>query len=71
MKEGLTGGMLNFLPNADLERIHFSSLSLLEDHGLFSESDMVLDLFAKGGAASSQARMIRLPFTGRGGAVST
>jgi trimethylamine--corrinoid protein Co-methyltransferase len=62
MKEGLTGGMLNFLPNADLERIHFSSLSLLEDHGLFSESDMVLDLFAKGGAAvDRQARMIRLP----------
>lgn len=64
MKEGLPGGMLNLLPDVELERIHLASFALLEDHGLYSESDLILDLFAKGGAmVDRQARMIRLPRT--------
>jgi hypothetical protein len=51
--------MLNS-PNADLQTHSFLVLSLLEDHGLFSRSDMVLDLFAKGELRSIAKRMIRL-----------
>lgn len=62
MREGLAGGMLSLVSDAQLERIHAASLSLLEDHGLLSESDLVLDLFEKGGArVDRQSRMIRVP----------
>jgi trimethylamine--corrinoid protein Co-methyltransferase len=62
LKEGLAGGMLDPLSEGDLERIHLSSLALLADHGLYSESDLILDLFIRGGAmVDRQARMIRLP----------
>ncbi len=62
MKEGLAGGMLNPLSEGDLERVHLASLALLAGHGLYSESDLVLDLFARSGAAVDRpARKIRLP----------
>lgn len=61
MAENPLGGSLNVLSETDLERIHAASLALLEDHGVFSESDLILDVFQQGGAAvDREAGMIRL-----------
>ena len=62
MKENPVFGALNVLSSTDIERIHLSSLSLLEDHGLFSDSDLIIDIFQRGGArVDRESRMIRLP----------
>ncbi len=50
MKTGAKGGLLRILPDDDIQRIHRASLELLEEHGVFSESDLFLDLFQKAGA---------------------
>jgi trimethylamine--corrinoid protein Co-methyltransferase len=50
MKTGAKGGSLKVLPDGDLERVYQASLSLLEDPGIYSESDLFLELFEKGGA---------------------
>ena len=50
MKNAQSGGSWDVLSRGDLERIHQASLSLLEAPGIFSESDLILDLFQKGGA---------------------
>jgi trimethylamine--corrinoid protein Co-methyltransferase len=62
MKTGMRGGLLNYLSQNDLERIHRAALQLLEDPGIFSDSDLILDLFGKGGARVDRAtRTVHVP----------
>ena len=62
MKTGIKSWNLNILSEDELHRIYEASLSLLEDPGLFSESDLFLDIFEKGGAqVDCEARTIRVP----------
>jgi trimethylamine--corrinoid protein Co-methyltransferase len=61
MSKGLQGGSLGFLEEADVERIHTAALTLLRNHGVLSESDLILDLFQRGGADVDRgSRTIRL-----------
>ncbi len=41
MKTGAKGGNLRILSDSELERIYLASLSLLEDTGIHSDSDLV------------------------------
>jgi trimethylamine--corrinoid protein Co-methyltransferase len=50
MKTGAKGGSLKVLSDSELDRVYHASLSLLEDTGVYSESDLFLDIFEKGGA---------------------
>jgi len=50
MKTGMKGGNLTALSEADLDRVYEASLSILWDPGIVSESDLLLDIFEKGGA---------------------
>lgn len=50
MKIGARGGSLKVISDSELERIYQASLSLLVDPGVYSESDLFLDIFEKGGA---------------------
>ncbi len=62
MKTGARGGDFKILTDAQAERIHQAALSLLQDPGIFSESDLFLDIFARGGArVDRDARVIRVP----------
>jgi len=62
MKTGIKSWKLNILSEDDVQRIYESSLSILEDPGLLSESDLFLDIFEKGGArVDRDARTIRVP----------
>ncbi len=62
MKTGARGGALTVIPEADVERIYRASLDLLMNPGIFSESDIYLDLFAKGGAKVDRSeRTIQVP----------
>ena len=59
MKTGIKSWNLNILSENELERIYDASLSLLESPGLYSESDLFLDIFEKGGAkVDREARSI-------------
>jgi trimethylamine--corrinoid protein Co-methyltransferase len=61
MKTGAKGGSLQVLSEEDLQKIYDASLSLLEDPGIYSESDLFLDIFEKGGAqVDREARTIRV-----------
>jgi len=62
MKKGAAGGNLDTLSEEGAQRIHQASISLLEDPGIFSESDLFLDIFQKGGArVDRDSRVIRVP----------
>ena len=63
MKTGAKGGVLNILSEDDMLRIHHAALALLQDPGIQSESDLFLDIFARGGAQVDRddARHPRLP----------
>ena len=62
MKNAQRGGSWDVLSGGDLERIHQASLSLLDNPGIFSESDLILDLFQKGGGiVDRERRLIRVP----------
>ena len=62
MKTGMPGGILNFLSEDQVQRIHQAALALLDNPGVYSESDLFLDIFQKGGALVDRtARVIRLP----------
>ncbi len=53
---------LDMVRSSELERIHESSLVLLEEMGIYSESDLILDVFIKGGAnVDTSSRVIRIP----------
>ena len=61
MKTGAKGGVLNILSEDDMLRIHRAALALLQDPGIQSESDLFLDIFARGGAQVDRAtRAIRV-----------
>jgi len=61
MSKGLRGGSLRFLEQKDVERIHAAALTLLERHGVLSESDLIVDLFRRSGAnVNRESRIIRL-----------
>lgn len=62
MKLGARGNLLTVISETDVERIYRASLNLLMDPGFFSESDLFLDIFAKGGAkVDRSARTIQVP----------
>jgi trimethylamine--corrinoid protein Co-methyltransferase len=62
MKLGATGGTLKIISESDIQRIHSAALALLDEPGVFSESDLFLDIFQKGGArVDRSARAIRVP----------
>jgi trimethylamine--corrinoid protein Co-methyltransferase len=62
MKPGARGASLSVISDEDVERIHRGSLDLLMEPGIYSESDLFLDIFAKGGAKVDRAaRTIRVP----------
>lgn len=62
MEPAVKGGSYNVLSEAEVERIHSASLSLLYKYGLFSESDLILNIFLRAGAqVDSESRMVRLP----------
>jgi len=61
MKQGAHGGSWSIISDVDAERIYRASLSLLMDPGFYSESDLFLDVFSKGGAKVDRAaRTIRV-----------
>jgi trimethylamine--corrinoid protein Co-methyltransferase len=61
MKKPTLGGTNNVVSEEDIERIHSASLSLLKDPGIFSESDIILELFKqKGAVVDSETRTIRV-----------
>lgn len=62
MKTGINSWNLDILSENDVQRIYEASLSILEDPGISSESDLFLDIFEKGGAkVDRNARTIRVP----------
>jgi trimethylamine---corrinoid protein Co-methyltransferase len=61
MKTGAKAGNFTLLTENELDRIYESSLSILEDPGILSDSDLFLDIFEKGGARVNRtARTIHL-----------
>jgi len=62
MKEGAQGGTLDILTHDELLRLKQAAFSLLQDPGILSGSDLILDLCHKGGAQVDRSqRIIRLP----------
>ena len=62
MKLGVSNNALRVITEADEERIFKASLELLMDPGFYSESDLFLDIFKKGGAiVDRSARTIKIP----------
>jgi trimethylamine---corrinoid protein Co-methyltransferase len=56
VKTGAQGGSLKILSDSELDRIYQASLSILENPGIFSESDLFLDIFQTGGAQVDRER---------------
>lgn len=62
MKLGPKGGMVSFLSQDQLQRLHEAALALLGNPGIHCESDLLLDVFARGGAhVDREARTVRIP----------
>jgi trimethylamine--corrinoid protein Co-methyltransferase len=62
MKTTSKGGTFDVLSENDIDRIHSASLRLLEEYGLFCESDLILDILSHSGAIIDRdTRMIRIP----------
>ncbi len=62
MKQGARSGSLSIISDADVDRIYEAALSLLMEPGIYSESSLFLDIFAKGGAqVDRSAHTIRVP----------
>jgi trimethylamine---corrinoid protein Co-methyltransferase len=62
MKPGARGGTFTVIADEAVEKIYRASLDLLMEPGFFSESDLFLDIFAKGGAKVNHSqRTIRVP----------
>jgi trimethylamine--corrinoid protein Co-methyltransferase len=62
MKEGARGGTLNILSEDDVQRVHKAAVALLEEPGILCESELFLEIFAKGGArVEHETRVIRVP----------
>ncbi len=50
MKKGFMGGITNVVSEDDVQNIHDASVKVLEEIGICSESDIILDIFKKSGA---------------------
>ena len=62
MKTGAKGGSLTVISEEDVEKIYRASLDLLFEPGVYSDSDLALELFEKAGAKVDRAeRSIRIP----------
>lgn len=62
VKRGLTGGQLRFLSRKQVEKIHAATVEVLEEVGLRTASDRILEIFNKGGAeVDAKDRRIRIP----------
>ncbi len=62
MKPGARSGSFTVISDEAVDKIYQASLDLLTEPGLYSESDLFLDIFAKGGAKVDRSeRSIRLP----------
>jgi len=61
VKTGISSWNLNVLSEEDARRVYRAALSLLEDPGIFSESDLLLDICRKGGArVDRDSRIVRM-----------
>jgi len=49
-QRSVLAGTLNVLPEDDVLRIHDAALAILQDPGIESESTLILDIMARGGA---------------------
>ena len=58
MNTGSPAGSLKVLAEADIERIHEAALALLQDPGIFSESDLILGILQKAGARVDRERRL-------------
>ncbi|MCJ7738870.1 MAG: trimethylamine methyltransferase family protein [Anaerolineae bacterium] len=62
MKTGIRGGSLDLLSQGDVEQINDAALSLLKNPGIYSDSDLFLDIFDRGGAVvDRESRQISVP----------
>ena len=62
MKTGAKSWNMNILSDTAAEQVHQAALALLQDPGIFSESDLLLDICRRGGAqVDDDARIIRMP----------
>jgi len=63
MSEGRKRGLvIRMLEDEEIERIHLSTLDLLENVGLYSDSKRILDIFSSGGAqVDYNKQTIRIP----------
>lgn len=62
MIKGPEGGLLRFLSNGELCRIHETSLKVLEDVGITTDSDVILKSFSEAGASVDKAaKKIKIP----------
>jgi trimethylamine--corrinoid protein Co-methyltransferase len=58
MKSGSPAGTLRFLSDGHVDQLHHAALALLQDPGMYCESDLVLDIFARAGARVDRDRRI-------------
>ncbi len=62
MKKGIKGVSLKMVSDSAVEKIHNASVELLEYPGIYSESDLILEVFKKGGAqVDLDLRVIKIP----------
>jgi trimethylamine--corrinoid protein Co-methyltransferase len=62
MKLGLEGGQLRFLSKNDVEKIHHTSLRILEEIGIKSSSKIITDFFMNSGAKTDEkSGLIKIP----------
>lgn len=62
MKPGIRSWNVNVLSDTAAQRVHQGALSLLQDPGIVSESDLLLDVCRRGGAqVDRDTRTIRMP----------
>jgi trimethylamine--corrinoid protein Co-methyltransferase len=62
MKNGAPAGNLTILSEDQLDRIYQASLDILMQPGIYSESDLFLDIFERGGAkVNRETRTIQIP----------
>ena len=58
MKVGSPAGSLTVISQGDIERMHDAALSLLQDPGVFSESDLIVSIFQQAGAHIDRDRRL-------------
>jgi len=62
LKKGLKGGKLNLLTNDQIRDLHMATLEVLEQVGMYSESERILKIFASAGAdVDLKNKSVRIP----------